>query len=143
MALTTYPFRTDVLNRLGQLPQKVYADQVPEDKEINWQDGLFDPFTVVFFGGPVRSAVDHHLTGTRNDTTLLYVTIEVNAPRADVAALIKDQIIDLLTGFRPTDCGEMVLEGGGQFSRSSNDTRPTVYIASTAFITRGNLSWNP
>lgn len=142
MALTTLPFRTDVLNRLATLPQQVYVGQVPEDSEIDWNDGLFDPFTIVYFGGPIRTGTDHHLTGTRNDTTFVYCTIEVSAPRADVAGLIKDKIIDLLTGFRPTDCGEMVLEGGGQFSRAANEVRPTVYIESTAFTARSNLSWN-
>lgn len=142
MALSSAPFKADVKAQLqAQFPaMHLYVSEVPEDDQINWNNGLFSPYIVLSFGGPIRSARDKGIVSTKYDTTILYCTVEVYAPRSDDAALIKDDVVKRLTGFRPTDCGEMVLEGGLAYSRASNDVRPTIYVESTAFTTRGNLT---
>lgn len=142
MALSSAPFRDAVKARLeANFPNvDVYVSEVPEDSDINWNNGLFSPYLVIFFGGPIRSARDRGIVSTRNDTTILYCTVEVYAPVFSTAGLLKDKVVDVLTGFRPPDCGEMVLEGGLAYSKASNDVRPTQYVDSTAFTTRGNLT---
>lgn len=142
MSLDAKPFRDAVKARLEAnfTNTDVYTSEVPEDGDINWNNGLFSPYLVVFFGGPIRSARDKGIVSTRFDTTILYCTVEVYAPVADTAAFLKDKVVDVLTGFRPPDCGEMVLEGGLAYSKASNEVRPTQYIDSTAFTTRGNLT---
>lgn len=143
MALSTAAFRADVLARIrtANPNAQVFESEVPEDADIPYPNGLFSPFYVVYFGGPIRAARDRGLVSTRNDTTIVYCTVEVYAPKASTAALLKDRLVDLITGFTPTDCGEMTLEGGLAYSRASNTVRPTQYIDSTSWTTRSNLSW--
>lgn len=143
MALNPTPAFDAVITRLKTFqPLPVYESEVPEDTELVVTNGLFQPFLVVYTGGPLRAARDHHLTGTRNDTTILYWTVEAYAPRAADATSIKGSIAPLLTGFVPPDCGELTLEGGMNYSRSSNQVRPTQFIAALGFTARSNLSWN-
>jgi hypothetical protein len=143
MALSSATFRSGILARIvaanSHIP--VFTSEVPEDSTIVYTNGLFTPFVVLYFGGPIRAARDHSLVSTRNDMTIVYCTAEVYAPRADTAAVIKDSLIDLLTGYSPTDCGELTLEGGLAYSRASNTVRPTQYIESTAWSARSNLSY--
>lgn len=143
MALDPTPAFNAVITRLRTLqPLPVYESEVPEDKDLVMTNGLFQPFIVVYLGGPIRAARDHNITGTRNDTTILYWTVEVYAPRAADATSIKGRLTSLLTGFVPPDCGELTLEGGMNYSRSSNQVRPTQFIAGLGFTARSNLSWN-
>lgn len=142
MTLKTTGFETSVISRITtQYPNlAVYDSEVPEDSDIQYTNGLFSPFVVVYFGGPIRAARDRGIVSTRNDSTILYCTLEVYAPRSDTARAVRDNLVDLLTGFIPPDCGEMSLEGGFSSSRASTTVRPTQYIRSLAFTTRGNLS---
>ena len=144
MALTDEPFRADVEARINTAYPNIdtYVSEVPEDKDVVWNNGLFSPYVVLYFGGPVRAAGDRSIVSTRYDTTIVYCTVEVYAPKAGTASIIKNNLIDLLTGFRPTDCGELATEGGFAFSKASNVVRPTQYIESVGFSARSNLSWN-
>lgn len=142
MTLKTTGFETYVVDRIKaaypNLP--VYDSEVPEDSAIKYANGLFSPFVVVYFGGPIRAARDRGIVSTRNDSTILYCTVEAYAPTSDTARVVRDNMIDLLTGSFPPDCGELSLEGGFSYSRASATVRPTQYIRSLAFSTRGNLS---
>lgn len=143
MALNPGPAWADVKARLESgLPLTVYDAQAPEDADIVLTNGLFNPFLVLYSGGPIRSGTDHHLVGSRNDTTVLYWTIAVYAPTPDVTDLIVGQILDLMTGYKPPDCGEMLLEGGLSYKRGLNAVRPTQYVREIAYNARSNLSWN-
>ena len=130
----------DIQDLLSTGPWDVYADEVPEDGTINWKNGLFDPFVVVYFGGPIRSGTDRSLISTRYDSTVLTCTVEVYAPKAQDARSIKGKITDMLTGFRPTDCGELTIALTNQYSRASNNVRPTNYISAVGFSCVSNLS---
>lgn len=143
MALTTLPFRADIEARINTAyPNiKTYTSEVPEDNTVAWNNGLFAPYVVLYFGGPIRAAGDHSLVSTKYDTTIVYCTIEAYAPVASTAGLIKDNLVTLLVGFYPTDCGELTLEGGFAFSKASNVIRPTQYVDSVGFSARSNLSW--
>lgn len=118
----------------------VYEDQPPEDADIDWNDGLFRPYLVASFGGPVRSARDRSLVTTRWDATILTFVVEAHAPTATAARQIQGEVIDLMTGFRATDCGELTLEMVGRRTRASNSIRPTVHIAAVGFSCVSNLS---
>lgn len=143
MAIDPSAAWADVIEYLdNNLPLTVYDSIVPEDADIVLTNGLFNPFVVVYSGGPIRSGTDHHISGSRNDTTVLYWTIAVYAPTADVPGVVAGQILNLLAGYKPPDCGEMLLEGGLSYSRGSNTVRPTQYVREIAFNARSNLSWN-
>lgn len=134
---------SDVVQTLDdEFPVTIYESQVPEDANIVVTNGLFNPFIVVYSGGPIRSGTDHHITGSRNDTTVLYWTIAIYSPRVDTTNLLAGQVVTLLAGYRPPDCGEMMLDGGLSYERGSNTVRPTQYVREIAFTARSNLSWN-
>ena len=133
----------DVIERLrDNLSIKVYETQVPEDSELEYSNGIPLPFAVVYTGAPTRAARGRHITNSRNDTTLLTWVIATYGARPSEARLYKGQVINLLTGWTPSDCGEMTLDGGWTYSRSSNSVRPTQFIEEVAFMARSNLSWN-
>lgn len=138
------PTFDDIKAKLEEVvyPLKVYQDEVPEDKDIPIQNGLPLPFVAIYLGGPIGSARDKHISGTRNNTTILWVTIQAYAGRADIAKIYKGKIVQGMTGYRPVDGGEMTLTGGNTDSRASNEVRPTQFIAETVFQIRSNLSWN-
>lgn len=142
MSLSTTPFRTFMENGVGAIGFKVFIAEVPEDKEIKVTNGLFTPFFAIYFGGPIRAAGDHHIVDSAKDSTIVYCTIEAYAARSSEALEMKNRVITSLTGKRPPDCGQLTLEGGMTYSRATNEVRPTMYIESTVFSTRSNLSWD-
>ena len=143
MALTDEPFRDDLEARIKTAYPNLatYLSEVPEDDALDWNNGLFSPYVVLYFGGPIRAAGDHSLVSTRYDTTIVYCTMEIYAPLARTARTIKNNLVNLLVGYYPTDCGELTLEGGLAFTKASNIVRPTQYIESVGLSARSNLSW--
>jgi hypothetical protein len=143
MSLDSTPAELAILTRLNTLAPEFYDSEVPDEVQIVVTDGLFKPYGVVYFGGPLRDSRDHHITSTRNDTTVLYCTVQVIAARASEARTVRNQVVQLMAGYRPPDCGEMILEGGMSYSRAADNELPQHYLREVAFSMRSNLSWNP
>ena len=143
MGLNPTPTFEDVQRQIESLVQyPVYVAEIPADKSLVFdkQTGIMQPFVVLSFGGPIRAALDRGLVSARYDTTILYITVDAYAGRAKDAETIKGYLFENLTGFVPKDASELVPTGGMTYSRSSNSTRPTQYIAALSFECRGNLS---
>lgn len=143
MALNPTPVFNDFEAKVKALLPgiRVYNAEVPEDAEIPMQNGKSVPFVVIYTGGPIRSGRGKHIVSTRYDTTVLFWTVQVYAPRNDIAENYKGLLVDGMTGVRLVDSGELVLAGGNTFSRASNEVRPTQYIHEVQWNTRSNLSW--
>lgn len=142
MSLNPEPAFADVDARLRTIISRVYDAEIPEDEATPTDAaGQMLPYIVAMTGGPIRSRRDRNLVTARRDGTILYWTIATYAPTASLARAYKGRVVDSLTGFRPTDCGELVLDGGMEFTRASNSYRPTVYINTVHFSTVSNLSW--
>lgn len=119
----------------------VYISEIPEDESLEYTpDGMLRPFVVLYFGGPIRAANDHSLVSSRNDTTILYFTVECYAGREWDAVKLKGILVDALCGLTGNDFGELILNGSMSYSRSSNKVRPTLYVESFALTCRSNLS---
>ena len=120
---------------------KVYISEIPPDESVPTDSkGMMLPFIVMYFGGPIRSGSDRSLVNTRNDVSLLYVTIEVYAPTANLARSLKGKLVDGLTGFRTDEMSQVTLSGFGMSqSRASNTVRPTQYIETQAWQCYSNL----
>ena len=136
----TYDSVKQLVESLVQYP--VYIAEIPTDKSLVFskKTGLMHPFVVLSFGGPIRAAMDRGLVSAKHDVTILYISLDVYAGRADDAEEIKGYLFEHLTGFVPVGASELVPTGGMSYSRSSNSTRPTQYIAALSFECRGNLS---
>lgn len=127
----------DILSRVQtNVLSRTYDTEVPEGTTPAY------PYVVVYFGTPVRSASDHHITSTRNDTLIGYVTVQVISKDAVSARAIASKAQGELTGYRPVDSGEMILDGGTAYSRVATDTKPTRFYRELAFSYRTNLTFN-
>lgn len=138
MTLATAALEDDIVATVKAATNpRVFVSEVPTDIPTPQY-----PYTVIYFGGPVRSARDHHITSTRNDTNIGYCTVEVVSTTDTSARDVNDRIRNALVGHRPPDSGEMVLEGGLAQSRGSDEVRPTLYYRTTGYSYRTNLGWN-
>lgn len=119
----------------------IYVAEIPDDDALEYTpDGMLKPFVVLYFGGPIRSAGDHSLVSSRNDTTILYFTVECYAGREWDAVSLKGHFLDVLCGLTGDDFSELILNGSMSYSRSSNKVRPTMYVETFALTCRSNLS---
>lgn len=143
MSTDTAPIEADILAVLRAGTNIEWHDsEMPEDSTLVVTNGLFSPYGVVYFGGPVRTGTDRSLVSTRHDLNQMYCTVQINAPRAAEAKLLKDAAVDLLNGYRPPEAGELSLEGGMGYSRnSSSNELPTVYVREIGFSCVMNLAW--
>lgn len=120
----------------------VYDTEIPPATTVAYTNGIMDPYYVVTFGGPVRASQGRGIVSTRNDVTMLYCTVSCVAPDITGRNYLVDAAIDLLTGYKPVDSGEMVLDGGLQYSNAYADVRPVKYYKDLSFIFRSNLTSN-
>lgn len=129
------PVEDDITAKLKTINSRVYVSEVPPDAS-NF------PLMVCYFGGPIRSGQDHSLRGSRSDTMIAYLTVQVMSTTDSSARDVADLVRDLLMGYHPTNCGEMVVEGGMNYSNVATSAAPTKYYREVAFTFRTNLADN-
>lgn len=137
MALETKPAEDAILARLKQIHPRWWAVEVPPGTPTPAV-----PYGIVYFGGPIRAAGDHHITSVKNDTQIGYCTVQTVSSTYESARAVNDRVRKELTGFIPPDCGEMIPEGSMTYARGTDDVAPTKYYRETGFTYRTNLSWN-
>lgn len=137
MSLKTGHYEDEILERIQTVVPRVYDTEVPEPNKTPQT-----PYVVLRWSEPVRTARDRHITGTRNDLLRGGLFVEVVSNTSKSARDVKDAIKDVLTGFRPTDCGDMTAEGGVAFSRANTEPKPQLYVRGVYFTFRTNLGWN-
>lgn len=139
MALDTTPTEKDIKTQVESLfpsTPRVWVSAVPDDMPTPKY-----PYAVLYFGMPVRIGTDHHITSTRNDTLRGFVTVQWISQNDDSCRDMANKTRALLTGYRPVDSGEMLLEGGTSYSSANGGVKPTLYYRETGFSYLTNLSW--
>lgn len=136
MSLHTAPAENDIKATIEVVTPRVFVSEVPGDLPTPAY-----PYVVIYFGGPIRSGGDHHITSTRNDTTIGYCTVQVVSETDTSARDVNDRIRNALVGHRPPDCGEMILETGAARSNGTNEVKPTKYYRETGYSYRSNLQF--
>ena len=136
MSLDTTAAEAAIIARLATTLSRVYVTEVPDNVTPVY------PLIVVYFGDPVRIGTDRGIVSTRNDTQRGFAVIQVQAPTDDAARIIKNKIRVSMVGYRPTDCGEMVLEGGYGYSKAATGVKPTIYYREVGMSWLTNLSYN-
>lgn len=135
--LDTGPLEDDIEAVVKTVCTRTWVSEIPSDVATPQM-----PYVILYFGGPIRSASDHHITSVRNDTMIGYCTVQVVSSTDKSARDVNNRIRNALVGYRPTDAGEMASEGGLAYSRGNNDVKPTKYYRETGYSYRTNLSWN-
>jgi len=136
MSLDTTQAEAAIVARLVTVLSRVYVTEVPDSVTPVY------PLVVIYFGDPVRIGTDRGIVSTRNDTQRGFAVIQVQAPTDAAARDIKNKIRVSMVGYRPTDCGEMVLEGGYGYSKAATTVKPTIYYREVGMSWLTNLSYN-
>lgn len=138
MSLDTTQSELDIVTRLKTVIPRVYETEVPDGTVP-----IVYPLIVVYFGEPTRTGRDRGIVSTRNDTLRAFCTVQIQAKDASAARVIANKVRTTMTGYRPTDCGEMVLEGGSAYpSSAASIVQPTIYYREIGYSWLTNLSYN-
>ena len=114
----------------------LFEDSIPDDESIPvTTDGQIIPYVVLRFG-PVRpSYTGRSLRGPRLDEYWASCDIVAIAGKGRIARRLNAGLVDTLIGFKPDGISPMQMRTDAgdpaQFVVSSNESRPTQYIAST------------
>lgn len=135
MSLDLLAVQDQITAKLNELAQDVYETSVPEDVKIKTgANGLFLPYIVAVYGDMQESALGKGITSSRYNTGTSFCVIECVAPSERPARQVANLVRDKLTGFKPTDAGELRLVGGNNYSTIDGLSTPRKYVSEVSFI---------
>lgn len=134
MALALLPIHDQITTKLSELPQTVYENGVPDDKQLTYVDGKLLPFIVANYAGFVQMPMERGITGPRADLGRSAVTVLCVGPNERSARQVADLVVDKLTGFKPSDAGVLEPETAGKtYSVYDSASRPVKYVSEVSF----------
>lgn len=137
MSHDTTAYEAAVKARITAICPRTYVTEVPDTTATPVY-----PYVILRWIEPVRTAFDHHMVSSLNDTTRGGLIVTVVSETDASANAVKNRIKGSLAGYRPPDCGEMVLEGGAGYSTSNSEPKPTTYSRDLYLSFLTNLSPN-
>lgn len=129
-----------VKTQLETVGVSVHDTQVPDEWLNPTDNGIMLPFYVVQYGGPVRAAKGRNITTSRDHVNIMFLTIACMAAEPEAMKWLYGQALNALTGFRPPDSGELILEGGLSYSEGISTVKPTRYLKTISYTFRTNLT---
>jgi hypothetical protein len=141
MALELLTTQDSIVARLNELAQDVYETSVPDDSKLRFDtSGMILPYIVIEFSDMYESPNGNGIVSSRYDTKLSYVIVSCVGPTERSVRQVAELVRDKLTGYIPTNAGEMKLTGGGvSFGRV--ESKPNRYINELAFTFPVNIVW--
>ena len=114
----------------------VYEDSTPDDNSLEVDEfGKVRPYVVLRFGPLRPSYSGKSLRGPRHDEYWASCDIAAIASKGRLARLLNMGLVDALIGYKPDGVSPMSMRTDAgdpaQFVVSSNESRPTQFIAST------------
>jgi hypothetical protein len=91
------------------------------------------PFIVPFFGGYARATDGRGITSVRQDLGESYCIIQCVGPTERSARQVSDLVRDKLTGFIPSDAGELKPVGNSRVVLPDFTSRPAKYTSEVTF----------
>ena len=135
MSLDLLAVQDQITAKLNELPQDVYETSVPDNKKVAYSNNMFLPYIVVFYGDMSESPRGRGITSVRNNAGLSYAIVRCIAPTDRAAKQVAGLVRDKLTGFQPTDAGELRLSSGGSsYVETDNSTASTHYITEIPYV---------
>src|SRR5690625_5299536 len=144
MALTMSQSSEAILARLrDNTPVPVY-DTEDESLLPSNEAGLFQPYYVVYFGGPVRTTNpgSRGIVNPSHDVHILWCTVRCTAPTTGSRNALVDDALRLLTGSRPPISCIIVLRGGIDYTVVNTTTPPVRYFKRITWQYRTNLEFD-
>jgi hypothetical protein len=133
MGLSLLPIEDQIITKLKELPQTVYENGVPDDANLAYSNSTMLPFIVPFFGGFARALDGRGITSVRQDLGESYVIIQCVGPNERSSRQVADLVRGKMTGFTPSDAGEMVPASNSRYVTPDFSSRPAKYISEVTF----------
>jgi hypothetical protein len=141
MSLNLLAVQDDIAAKLRELAQDVYETTAPDDSKLRFDsNGMILPYIVIEFSDMYDSLNASGILSSRFDVKTSYALVSCVAPTERSARQVAEVVRDKLTGYSPTDAGEMRLSGGG-IAYSTKDSKPNRYISELAFTFPVNIVW--
>jgi hypothetical protein len=116
------------------MSQDIYVTAVPDESKVaHGASGLFLPYVVVMYADMKEAVSGNGITSVRHNPGMSYCVVQSYAPTERAARQVANIVRDKLTGFKPTDAGEMRLSGGRTYSTVESRAVPKKYISEVAF----------
>lgn len=124
------------------LPQDVYETAVPDDKKIaHGSNALFKPYVVITYGDMIEAPGQAGITSAKYNLGTSYAIVRCVAPTERASRQVANLVREALTGYKPTDAGELRLAGGRSYNSVDGDAVPKKYISEVSFIFPVNTVW--
>jgi hypothetical protein len=133
MGLSLLPIEDQIITKLKELPQTVYENGVPDDANLGYSNGTMLPFIVPFFGGFARALDGRGITSVRHDLGESYIIIQCVGPTERSSRQVADLVRNKMTGFTPSDAGEMIPASNSRYVTPDFSSRPAKYISEVTF----------
>lgn len=130
----------DILAHLsaGMAPVPVHDIEVEDDDFDIVDDGEFTPFIGVIWGGPILDKRDRGIVSVRRDLMTSYVIIRVVTPDAATNRRLYNKVYNLMTGYYPTNSGELSPEAGMAYTNGNGQVKPTRFYREISYSYKTN-----
>lgn len=141
MSLNLLAVQDQIAAKLRELAQDVYETTAPEDSKLRFDSsGMILPYIVVEYSDMAESPLGNGILSTIYDVKSSSIIVSCIAPTERSARQVAGLVREKLTGFKPTDAGELRLEVGGT-AYTSADAKPNRYISELGFSFPVNTVW--
>lgn len=140
MSLNLLAVHDQITAKLRELPQDVYETSAPDDSKLRFDaNGMILPYIVVSYSDMYEGIDSKGIISARYDLGVSYADILCVGPTERSTRQVADLVRDKLTGFIPTDAGELRFAGGARYA--SVDPKPNRYESELSFTFPVNLVW--
>jgi hypothetical protein len=141
MSLNLIAVQDQIVAKLRELPQDVYETSAPDDSKLRFDpNGTILPYIVIEYADMYESLTNGGILSSKYDTKTSYVVVSCVAPTERSARQVAGLVREKLTGFVPTDAGELTQSGGG-VAYVGQDVKPNRYVSELAFTFPVNIVW--
>lgn len=141
MSLNLLAVQDQIVAKLRELAQDVYETTAPDDSKLRFDSsGMILPYIVIEYSDMSENALGNGILSTIYDVKSSSIIVSCVAPTERSARQVVGLVREKLTGFKPTDAGELRLEAGGT-GYTSADAKPNRYISELAFSFPVNTVW--
>lgn len=125
-----------------EIAQDVYETAVPDDKKIAYgSNALFNPYVVITYGDMIEAPGQSGITSAKYNLGTSYAIVRCVAPTERASRQVSNLVREALTGYSPSDAGELRLAGGRNYDSVDGDAVPKKYISEVSFIFPVNTVW--
>jgi hypothetical protein len=141
MSLNLLNIQDQIAQKLREIPQDVYETSAPDDSKLTFDaNGNILPYAVIEFSDLQELGLGNGIIGARYNTMQSYIIVSCIGPTERSSRQVADVVRNKLTGFKPTDAGELRLAVGSRVF-TIQDVRPNRYTAEVAFTFIANTVW--